>query len=423
MKILMINYRYFVTGGPERYFFNIIDILKIRGHEVVEFSVKHSKNMHSNYESYFVSAIGRGDEVYFGEYNKSSIKDQVKGLSRMIYSFEVKRKLKMLIRDTRPDIAYILHYQNKMSPSVIDACKDMGVPVVHRISDFGDVCSNYVFYNYKTKGVCEKCLVNTKLNAIKYRCVYNSYLYSFVKVCGLYLQNVLRINKKIDAFVIPSNFVKEKLKQGIIDENKIHVIPTFTKFDQKLFENSAKNIFDKPFALYAGRLVEEKGLLTLIKAFESTNFQLKIAGITQNEYAQHLIKYVKDNNLINIEFLGKKIFEDLAFYYKNCLFTVVSSECYDNFPNTVIESYLFKKPVVATNIGSLAEMVVDKTTGFLFSYKNKEHLKEIIIHCFKNPDELEEMGENAYRKLNREYSENVHINKLEELFNHILINR
>ena len=70
MKIIIVNYRYFISGGPERYLFNIKDLLEKNGHEVIPFSVKSRHNQPSGYEQYFLSAVGEGKEVYFKEYNK-----------------------------------------------------------------------------------------------------------------------------------------------------------------------------------------------------------------------------------------------------------------------------------------------------------------------------------------------------------------
>ena len=65
MKIVLVNYRYFFAGGPERYLFNIKQLLEDAGHEIIPFSVKHKQNVATPYEKYFLSPIGNGDEIYF----------------------------------------------------------------------------------------------------------------------------------------------------------------------------------------------------------------------------------------------------------------------------------------------------------------------------------------------------------------------
>jgi len=144
LKIIIVNYRYFISGGPERYLFNVKDLLEKNGHEVIPFSVKNKRNQPSQYESYFIDPIGEGDEVYFTEYKKTSVKTIIKSFSRMFYSFEAKKKLNCLIKAVNPDLIYVLHYQNKISASIFDAAAKNRIPVIHRISDFGQICANAV---------------------------------------------------------------------------------------------------------------------------------------------------------------------------------------------------------------------------------------------------------------------------------------
>ncbi|MGB8491605.1 MAG: hypothetical protein WCE64_11170, partial [Bacteroidales bacterium] len=119
MKIILVNYRYFNSGGPERYLFNIKELLERNGHTVIPFSVKHTQNRRSHYEDYFLSPIGKGDITYFGQSKKTDIQDLFKYFFRMFYSFEAINKFKKLVRDTSPDLIYVLQYQNKLSPSFL----------------------------------------------------------------------------------------------------------------------------------------------------------------------------------------------------------------------------------------------------------------------------------------------------------------
>ena len=128
MKIILVNYRYFISGGPERYYFNIKEILERNGHVVIPFSVKNSRNFSSDYETYFLDRLD--DEVYFAHSNKKSMKVILKSFSRMFYSFEAKRKFRQLLTDTNPDLVYIMQYHNKISPSIIDAAKNLGIGCV-----------------------------------------------------------------------------------------------------------------------------------------------------------------------------------------------------------------------------------------------------------------------------------------------------
>lgn len=410
MKIALVNYRYFISGGPERYYFNIKEILEKKGHEVIPFSIKSSRNLPNDYEKYFLDIVD--DEVYFAQ-AKKSVKVILKSFTRMFYSFEAKRKFKQLLSDTKPDLVYIMQMHNKISPSIVDAAKEMHIPVVHRISDFQYMCPNALFYNDR-KGVCEDCLKGKRLNCVKYRCVLNSPVYSAIKMAAKWLHDVMKVTKKINAFVVPSSFTLEKLQEYGIPENKLFHIPTFfnLKEDNPIVEY-------KPFILFVGRIEKQKGVMTLIKAFENTDYNLKIIGFSNDGYEDELKNYLKGKKH-NIEFLGRKSFEEIVPYLKSCLCTTVPSEWYDNFPNVILESFAYKKAVIATNFGSLPELVHDNQTGLTFKYADIQNFKEKIKYMFEHESEAKLMGENGYNQILSSYSPVQHYNQLMKLFNQIV---
>lgn len=412
MKIILVNYRYFISGGPERYYFNIKEVLERNGHEVIPFSIKSSRNFPNDYEKYFLDIVD--DEVYFAQ-AKKSLRVVLKSFARMFYSFEAKRKFKRLLQDTRPDLVYVMQFHNKISPSIIDAAQSLRIPVVHRISDFQYMCPNALFYN-DVKGVCEDCLKGKRLSCVKYKCVLNSTVYSGIKMAAKWLHDCMKITRKINAFVVPSSFTLKKLNEYGIPMDKLHHIPTF--FNLK--EENPKVEYN-PFILFVGRIEKQKGLMTLIKTFEGTDYNLKIIGFSNDGYEDVLKDYLKGKQH-HIEFLGRKSFEEIVPYLKSCLCTVVPSEWYDNFPNVILESFAYKKAVIATDFGSLPELVHDNQTGLTFKYANVEDFRVKVKYMFEHVDEARQMGEQAYQILLENYSSGVHYSLLLELFKKVLSN-
>lgn len=412
MKIILVNYRYFISGGPERYYFNIKEILERYGHEIISFSVKSSRNLPNDYEKYFLDIVD--DEVYFAQAKKKTPKMILKSFTRMFYSFEAKRKMRQLIRDTRPDLVYVMQMHNKISPSIVDAARGEGVPVVHRISDFQYMCPNALFYNDRI-GVCEDCLKGKRMSCVKYRCVLNSPVYSTIKAAAKWLHDMMRVTEKINAFVVPSSFTLGKLYEYGISMKKLNLIPTFfnLKEDNPIVEYC-------PFILFVGRIEKQKGLMTLMKTFEGTKYNLKIIGFSNDGYENELKNYLNEKSH-NIEFLGRKKFEEIVPYLKSCLCTVVPSEWYDNFPNVILESFAYKKAVIATNFGSLPELVKNNETGLTFKYADIADFKSKVKYMFDNPKQAQLMGENAYKILIKNYSPESHYQQLMRLFNSVTI--
>ncbi len=393
--------------------FNVKALLEKHGHEVIPFSVKHNLNTPSEYDKYFVSPIGDGRVTYFSDSDRTNLPQIVKFFSRMFYSLEVRKNFIRLVKDTSPDIVYVLHYQNKLSPSFISAAKRLKLPVVQRISDFCHICANQLFYNYKLGTVCEKCLKGSKINAIRYKCVYNSVIYSTIKSAALGFHKLLGITKKIDAFVIPSDFTLSKMHLYGIPNNKLVRIPTFYKSIKS--SCSELPIRYEPYALYVGRIEEEKGIMTMVKAFEGTGMSLKIIGFSSRDFEDEIRMYLEGKEH-NIEFFGKQPFSTVKKYLSSCAFTITPSECYDNFPNSVLESFAFQKAVVCSDLGSLKEMVRHEETGLLFEPKNHFKLRECCQMLFNNMDKCKKMGQEGRIWVRNTISEDKHYQKLLSLF-------
>ena len=107
MKFLLINIRYGYVGGPERYLFNLKELLEQQGHQVIPFSIKYPINAPSEFEDYFASPLSDDESVYFTE-QRHSIPNVLKTLARNFYSTEVEEKLGRLIDATKPDYAIVL---------------------------------------------------------------------------------------------------------------------------------------------------------------------------------------------------------------------------------------------------------------------------------------------------------------------------
>lgn len=415
MKILLVNYRYFISGGPEKYMFNIKKMLEDNGHEVIPFSIHSNKNVKTKYSKYFVEPIGGRDATYFDEVKKTP-KSIWQMLTRSIYSFEVESVIKREIKDVKPDLVYIIHFVNKLSPSVITGARKTGIPVVLRLSDYFLLCPRFDFM-YEKK-VCEECLTKGYVSCIKKRCVKGSLFASIIRVFSMKFHKAINVYKGVYAFITPSEFLKKKLSLNGFDEDKIHCIPTFTSSKTKVGNPEIGS-----YGLYFGRVTEEKGVETVIKAYEKLpEYTVKIMGDDTTEEATKLKNYVKKHKIKNVEFLGFKSGEELENIIKAARFTLIPSIWYDNLPNTALESFQYSKPVIASNIGSLPELVIDGENGYLFNPSDEEDLIK-KIKMLDDDKLVKKMGEASRRRLENRFSPNAHYEALMKVFNEAIENR
>ena len=346
--------------------------------------------------------------MYFDEVRKTP-KAVAQMLSRSIYSIKVKKAIQREIHDVKPDVVYIIHFVNKLSPSVITGAKQLGIPVVLRLSDYFLLCPRFDFmYQKKT---CEDCLTKGYRACIRKRCVKGSLAASLIRVFSMKVHSFIKVYDQVDAFITPSEYLKGKLIENCFSADKIHCIPTFTASKSEIGTPKIGS-----YGLYFGRVTEEKGVETAVRAYERLpERQLKIVGDDTTDEAARLKAYVSEHGIKNVEFLGFKSGKELETVIKNARFTLIPSIWYDNLPNTALESFQFAKPVVASNIGSLPELVADGVNGYLFEPGNAEDLAEKVKRL-DDDGTVTRMGEAGLRRLETRFAPKAHYEALINLF-------
>lgn len=404
MRIIVANYRYFIAGGPEKYMFKFIEAAQKMGIEVIPFSVDNPQNKATPYSKYF--AKPRSKQLMYAD-TKKSIGNLIGMIRATVWNYDAENKLRKLIRDTNPDAVYILHEVNHLSPAIIHAAKKEGVRVVHRISDFFMFCPKYDFLCKNE--ICEACLHGDYKKAISQKCVKDSKLGTLLRVFAMKLYKITKVFDDVDQFICTCEFSKNKLIEGGISAEKIACVPTFIDASKitPCFEN------DKYF-LFLGRMAHQKGTIYAIEAMKylkDTDYVLKITGqISESEEDQAIWEYIKKNNLENkVIFTGFKHGKELENLISRAVCVVCPAIWYENMPNTVIEAYAYGKPVVASKIGSLAEIVEDGKTGLLFEMKNSKDLAKKFREFILDESLCEKLGKNARTVCEIKYNEQKHM--------------
>lgn len=407
MRIIIANYRYFVAGGPEKYMFKFIDAAKNRGIEVIPFSVNNPQNEESLYSEYF--AKPRSNELMYSD-TKKTFRNIIGMIRATVWNYDAEKKLRKLIKDTNPDAIYILHEVNHLSPSIIRAAKKEGIRVVHRISDFFMFCPKYDFLCKNE--ICESCLHGNYSKAIKYKCVKGSRFGTLLRIFAMKLYAATKVFEDVDHFICTCQFSRNKLIEGGIPKNKISCIHTFIDASTIL---PCYN--DDKYFLFLGRMAHQKGTIYAIEAMKyikDTDYVLKITGqITNSAEDQEIWNFIKKNGLEEkVIFTGFKHGEELQDLISHSTCIVCPAIWYENMPNTVIEAYAYGKPVVASRIGSLAEIVIDGKTGLLFEMKNSKDLSEKLKKFIENPKLSKELGQNARMEVESKYEVSKHMNSV-----------
>jgi len=394
MKILSVNKFYHIRGGTERYFFELNELYRQAGHEVIPFAMKHPRNLPSPYDRYFVS--------YINFWDNPGWRDRIRAPGRVLYSVEARRQIRKLIEDTKPDLAHLHLVYHQISPAILPIIKGYDIPIVQTLPDYKPICSTY---SLVSKGkICERCKGRRFYHVVLQRCNHGSLSASLLNSVEMYLHYALGWYDLPDVYITPSDFMRRKMIEfGMSSEKLVH-IPNFVDTNEYVYSDASDDYF-----VYVGRLVPVKGVATLLRAMGRTrsgNVKLVIVGSGPQRPELEALRAQLD--LANVAFLGYQSGDKLKALIANARFSVLPSEWYENCPIAVLESMAMGKPVIGARIGGIPELIDHGTDGLLFESGNAADLADSIEFLNADRQRCRDMGRAARDKVERRYSHRQH---------------
>ena len=387
MKILLINNSIEKLGGAEAVFLNTIDLLIQEGHKVVAFTMPPKETgTKRNYKTYFADTKAFGHNTF--------------------YSFSTARQIKKIIFDEKPDLVHVHNIIGGITYSILRTIRKQGIPIVATIHDFRLLCPAYAFINGKND-VCEKCLGGKYYHCISERCSPKGFTRSILLAVESYLRDFLiPFTKAFDEIIFVSEFSRNKYLQvypGLKEKNVI-IFNSTNEFDSCKTKGN--------YFLFFGRLVPIKGVITLLKAFKNLpNCKLVIAGDGE------LKETIENLKTTNVELIGYKCGIELKEIIKNSFFVILTAECYETNSMVIVESFALSKPVIASKIGAIPELILNGKNGFTFEPKNSIELGEIIEKCAEmSAERYYEISNEAFISAVDNFSPEVCYDSLIELY-------
>ena len=357
MKILLINNFHYIKGGSEAVYFNMARMFTAAGHDVLFFSCTSDRNLEYGANDHFVKP-------------NSEVNIAV-GAMRYIYNGSAARALDRLLSEHKVDIAHIHLFWGGLSSSILGVLKRHKVPIVHTAHDYRMICPAYLLRRADGT-ICHDCCSGNYLHCIAHKCAKNSLLHSCLMSAEFFFRNwFIRPLKAIDALVFVSQFSYEQHLKSLPALSEIPTLVAHNAIDP-LPEDAISHAMGS-YYLYFGRLSSEKGLTTLVKAFNAMpHLHLKIVG--EGPMTEELKQMAGEN----IEFCGYQSGDTLRHTIRDSKAIIIPSECYENNPMTVIESSMAGIPAIGARIGGIPEIIVEGKTGYIFTSKSVEELTEAV---------------------------------------------
>lgn len=402
MRILYCNKYDYPFSGTEAYLFDLIHQMDQRGHETALFSMDHGRTPAFTGRSYRIPYLDFKDP-------NASFLQKVRMAAHAIYSTSARRAMRSCLADFSPDLAHVRGIYHHLSPSILWELKRQGIPVLYHVNDFKILCPTY---NFVADGhPCELCSHGAFHHAVTEGCYAGPRASALVLAAEAYLHKWLRTYERcVDLFLAPSEFVRSKLIAGGLPAQRIAVLPHFQALprDEQLTA-------DEGFVLYFGRLSQEKGVYELLRAMARLpHIPLVIAG--DGPERPRLESVARELNLNQVLFAGMVHGEKLQKLIAGCRFSVFPSHAYETLGKSILESYAWGRPVIASDLGSRRELVEHGVTGVLYSDGDREQLAHSIGFLFDRPDLIEKMGAAARSRVKANHDPDQHMEKLLGLY-------
>jgi glycosyltransferase involved in cell wall biosynthesis len=348
------------------------------------------------------------DNVYsYQVYNdKASFFDFV---LNVFYSKKSYNTVYNIVKNNDIDIVHIHNFFPLLSVSVFMAAKAAGAKVIHTIHNYRFWCINGMLYqnNY---GVCHKCTQHGVINGVKNKCYRNSMFQSIIATVAFSIYRLLNYDKYIDNYFVLTEFEKEMVTKLGIEEKKLILKPNFVKlYNRKSNEPDCKKDF-----VFVGRLEYSKGIIELINTWKELGYEYQLTIIGTGPLQSEIEYFQADN----IRYLGKMTNEDTLKIISKSKYLLQTSLWYETFGLTIVEAFSVGTPVIAFNIGTRKDFIINEYNGFLC---DQEQLKETLIKA-KEYNNYKELSDNAMFTY-QSYKEEVIIKNQVDIYNNIITNK
>lgn len=382
MKILLLHNRYQIPGGEDVVAQAEKALLEAKGHPVVLLEYNN-------------------DEI-------TGLWSQATAAANTIYSQASKQRVSAEITQLKPDIVHVHNFFPLLSPAVYDACREAGVPVVQTLHNYRLLCPNAKFF--RDGHPCEDCLDKfVPWPGVVHACYRDSRAGSAAVAGMLSVHRTLNTwRQKVDQYIALTEFARQKFIQGGLPAEKIALKPNFVAPDPGIGEGLGG------YALFVGRLSPEKGLDTLLAAWQQLRGKMLLKIVGDGPQAEQVEAAARQ--LTGVEWLGRQPKSEVLALMKNAAVLLFPSVWYEGFPMVIAEAFAVGLPVVASDLGSMSSIIDSGRTGLHFRAGDSADLATKMEWLLTHPEELKHMRQAARAEFEAKYTAEENYRQLREIY-------
>ena len=384
MRVALVHNYYQQPGGEDQVFAAEGRLLEERGHQVYRHTVHNDE----------VTRYGKAALAKATLWNSASYEE-----------------LRAVLRRERAEVAHVHNTLPLISPAAYYAAKAEGVAVVQTLHNYRLLCPAATFL--RDGGVCEDCLGKAPWPGVVHACYRDSRAASGVLASMLTYHRARRTwAEMVDVYVALTEFAREKFVEGGLPAAKIVVKPNFLESDL-VAPGAPEN-----YALFVGRLAEEKGLSVLLSAWHTLGARLPLKIVGDGPLAGEVERAAKETP--GVEWLGRQPSGRVLELMKRARLLVFPSIWYEGFPMTLVEASAAGLPVVASRLGSMASLIEHGRTGLHFEPGDPAALAAQVEWALDHPAELRSMRAAARAEFDAKYTAEVNYPQLMRIYEEAL---
>ena len=384
MKILYAWNLYQQQGGENMWYPSEPALFRSRGHDVC-FYERNNKDLQN-----------------FGSFAKASM------LLRTSWARDTYQEVRALLRKEKPDIVHVYNTLALVSPSIFYACAAEGVAVVQTHYNYRSVCPAATLM--RNGVICEECIDHSLLRSVRYACYRGSRAQTTALAASIGIHRMLRTWARcVQVFIVPTAFMKRKLATGL-PRDLIEVRPNWHDPDPGMRSNAGEKSL-----LFIGRLTEEKGVGVVLKTW-AKNPDLPPVRILGDGPMAVEVRAAADSDPRIIP-MGRQPHERVLDELRTAGALLVPALWYEAFPHTLLEAAASGVPILASNLGTLPDVVEDGITGMLFNPFDPADVAAKIRAFFSPGTDRRAISMAARRKFETEFTAEQAYENLTRIYN------
>lgn len=331
--------------------------------------------------------------------------------AKSLWNQQARQQLAGKLASDRPDVVHVHNTFPLLSPSVLYACRDSGVPVVITVHNYKLLCASGVYF--RDGAPCHECAAGSVTPAIRHGCYRGSRPATIPVVAGM-LAHRRSWRDLVSAYIFLSVSQRDALAALDLPADRVFIKHNFVD------DPSGPSVVrHEPFVLYAGRLDEPKGAPLLMRAWErfaaqrpAAALDLVIAG--GGSMADEVSSWAR--SVPGVRMVGMQTRAQVQDLMGRARAVVVPSQWEETFGLVAVEAMAARTAPIASRHGSFPELIDDGVDGRLFDPEDPADLARILGQAADDPDLFAQLGDCARSTFEAKFDRAASVQRLTQIY-------